>query len=154
MFLLAALLLRMLPILRALRTPKVANSPLRPPRITSPRIRGDIRKFRKLTPRTINGSDTAAQTIRITASINRGHTDALQAASDLTSIHAYTGGNRKRFWFNSFYWHIAPYDYNIVADWNWAADQMLIYEDPDHIGWYLAYNPRFGTHAHGEYPGD
>jgi hypothetical protein len=71
-----------------------------------------------------------------------------------TSIHAYTGGNRKRFWFNSFYWHIAPYDYNIVADWNWAADQMLIYEDPDHIGWYLAYNPRFGTHAHGEYPGD
>lgn len=83
MFLLAALLLRMLPILRALRTPKVANSPLRPPRITSPRIRGDIPKFRKLTPRTINGSDTAAQAIRITASINRGHTDALQAASDL-----------------------------------------------------------------------
>ena len=63
------------------------------------------------------------------------------------------GGNRERFWFNNFFWDIAPFDYNIVADWNWGGDQIVIYPDPDHIGWYLGYNPRFATYAHVEYLG-
>ncbi len=37
------------------------------------------------------------------------------------------GGNRERFWFGSFYWDVAPYDYNIVGDWNWTGDQIVIY---------------------------
>jgi hypothetical protein len=39
------------------------------------------------------------------------------------------GGNRERFWFGNYYWNIAPYDYTIVAGWNWTGDEIVIYED-------------------------
>ncbi len=63
--------------------------------------------------------------------------------------------DRHRIWFGGgVAFEIAAWDWPLVADWCWdCGDDFVVYDDPDHVGWYLLYDLRTGVYVHVVYDG-
>jgi hypothetical protein len=50
-------------------------------------------------------------------------------------------------------WIVASYDLDRCHDWQWDRDNVYVYDDDHHAGWYLLFNARLGRYVHVEFSG-
>jgi len=50
-------------------------------------------------------------------------------------------------------WIVSSYDRDRCRDWRWDNDDVYVYDDDHHAGWYLLFNSRLGRYVHVEYYG-
>jgi len=50
-------------------------------------------------------------------------------------------------------WIVASHDIGRCRDWRWDKDNVQVYDDDLHPGWYVLFNARLGQHVHVEYFG-
>jgi hypothetical protein len=77
----------------------------------------------------------------------------LSGRSHVYSVLRVDVGARRLWLPGGFAFEIATWDWAITAPWCWDCDQFVVYDDPDHIGWYLLYDVRFGEYVHVQYLG-
>ena len=102
-----------------------------------------------------NGKWVGHETGRADANYHLDHPWSTVTSRAVSAVGTFPdeGGGPSRFWFGGFYFSVASFDLGFCGDWLWNSDQVVIYEDPDHVGWYLAYNVRLGTYVHVTYMG-
>lgn len=64
--------------------------------------------------------------------------------------------NLHRFWLpGGYFFEVPAWDWPLAANWCWTCggDDFVLYEDPDHPGWYLLYNLYTGAFVHVLYMG-
>lgn len=59
----------------------------------------------------------------------------------------------RRVWLPGGGFEIADWDWAVTAPWCWTCDDFVVYDDPDHPGWYLLYDVRLGEYVHATYLG-
>lgn len=79
-----------------------------------------------------------------------GHYDHVRSAF---VAHSFDVHARRIVLYDRSNWVVAPYDVRLCNGWDWDRDQVYVYNDDHHAGWYLLFNARLGAYVHVEFAG-